>query len=92
MMRELLTLTNAQPCGNRNQTCKTAVDGHAEVGLAKNNPCGRVAVNRPHCSREVGRVQNVRNGAGSAAIVEPGLNPNHPSHRIRQPSVAEVML
>ncbi len=30
--------------------------------------------------------------AGSAAIVLPGLNPNHPSQRIRQPSVAEVML
>ena len=29
---------------------------------------------------------------GSAAIVEPGLNPNQPSHSTKQPMTPDVML
>ena len=80
-------------CRNGHQSRQAPFKRHAKVRLAENQPCGRCRGESQAAAAAVRSHDRCREIApGSAAIVLPGLNPNQPSQRTKQPMVASDRL
>ena len=77
---------------DRHQAGQAAVERHADVRLAEQDPAVAVAVSVATAAAVFVVTQMCAIASGITAIVLPGLKPNQPSQRIKQPIVAAVML
>ena len=78
--------------GDRHQRRDRAVAGHADVDRPGLEPAVATAASTPAAAARLVMNRISAKRPSSAFRVEPGLNPNQPSHRIRTPSPKSGML
>ena len=79
-------------CGDRHETGQATVQRHADIRLAQHDPAVAVAVSVATAAAVFVVTQMCEISLGITPIVLPGLKPNQPSHKMKQPIVAAVML
>src|SRR3989338_2597522 len=92
MMAALMALTNAQGAGVATSPARQPLMVMPRSGLPSNIVETMVAESMAAAAAVLVVTQMRAIASGSAAMVEPGLNPNHPSHRTKQPISASERL
>src|SRR5262245_50076866 len=92
MMREAFTVTKAQGAVIATRPARQPLTDIPRSGLPSHIQFSAVAESKAVNAAVFVVMKMCAIAFGSAAIVEPGLNPNQPSHRTKQPMTPEVML
>ena len=91
MMMALPGVTVAQRAGDGHQSGQGAVEAHADLGFAEFDPGGEHGQDAPAAAARL-VLTKIMAMSLLAAVVEPGLKPNHPSQRMKTPRAASGML
>src|SRR5512134_2605441 len=92
MIRELCTLTNAQGAVIATRPARQPFSVIPNSGFPKRIQAMIMEATVAAAAATLVVVATCAMDAASAAMVEPGLNPNQPNHRTNTPMAADVML
>ena len=92
MMSDASTVTNAHGAVIATRPARQPLTDMPRSGLPSHIQLSAVADSSAMKAAVLVVMKMCEIALGSAAIVEPGLNPNQPSHSTKQPMTADVML